>query len=75
MRQNTWSRKKTRGVRKEGAEPDVIEKVAPEPASDPLPNLMKAFAKRTQAPGCPARTRVLSPGLKKLDAELDDLFP
>ena len=60
VRQNTWSRK-NRGVRKEGAEPDVIEKVAPEPASDPLPNLMKAFAKRTQAPKCPARTRVLSP--------------
>ncbi|MFO1368323.1 MAG: cell division protein ZipA [Marinagarivorans sp.] len=76
VRQKHVESKKTRGVRKEGAEPDVIEKVAPEPASDPLPNLMKAFAKRTQAPQVPsADESFIAPDLKKLDAELDDLFP
>lgn len=76
VRQKHVESKKTRGVRKEGAEPDVIEKVAPEPASDPLPNLMKAFAKRTQTAPLPSQDdSFVAPDLKKLDAELDDLFP
>lgn len=76
VRQKHVESKKTRGVRKEGAEPDVIEKVAPESAADPLPNLMKAFAKRTQAAPVPNQDdSFVAPDLKKLDAELDDLFP
>lgn len=74
VRQKHVESKKTRGVRKEGLEPEVVEKVIPEPsAGDPLPNLMKAFVKRTQAPSPDAL--VEAPDLKKLDAELDDLFP
>lgn len=78
VRQKHVESKKTRGVRKEGVEPDVIEKVASEPAADPLPNLMKAFAKRTQAPQVSTQVpseEFIAPDLKKLDAELDDLFP
>ncbi len=77
VRQKHVESKKTRGVRKEGLEPDSIEKVIPEPAAgDPLPNLMKAFAKRTQAPQVPSSDDAfVAPDLKKLDAELDDLFP
>lgn len=74
VRQKHVESKKTRGARKEGLEPEVVEKVIPESSSaDPLPNLMKAFVKRTQAPSID--TPAQAPDLKKLDAELDDLFP
>lgn len=72
VRQKHVESKKTRGARREGIEPDSIEKVQPEVA-DKLPNLMKAFVKRTQAPAIeePFET----PDLRQLDQELDDLFP
>jgi cell division protein ZipA len=77
VRQKHVESKKTRGARREGAEPDSIERVPQElPANDPLPNLMKAFVKRTQAPQVPnSDASFVAPDLKKLDAELDDLFP
>lgn len=75
VRQKHVESKKTRGVRKDGSEPESIEKITPEPAADPLPNLMKAFTKRT-APLVPSQDdSFVAPDLKKLDAELDDLFP
>jgi cell division protein ZipA len=74
VRQKHVESKKTRGARREGLEIDSIEKVQQEMTSaDPLPNLMKAFAKRTQAPIVDESFE--GPDLKQLDQELDDPFP
>ncbi|MEY4588249.1 MAG: hypothetical protein RL497_325 [Pseudomonadota bacterium] len=73
VRQKHVQSKKTLGARREGSECEIIEKVPQTTQRDPLPNLITAFSKRTQAPSPSAP--IPSPDLKKLDAELDDLFP